>query len=143
MQPKQKKKSPPYAKRKLAFDDVMQAYRDSQVAPLSAIQYGDAAGGTRYAAKPTLTDFKCDVERVITKCVNGKSMIEKLNFLKAYVWFDSEDAIEREMHADKVIGEGRHSLEQGMGALFIKRHLYPTKGKGGYFHVIRKERYEA
>ena len=131
---KPKKKSPPYAKRKRAFDDVMQAYRDSQVAPLSAIQYGDSAGGTRYAAKPTLTDFKCDVERVIHKCVKTG----KINFLKAYVWFDSEDTIEREMHADQVIGEGRHNLEQGMGAEFIKRRLHPTKGKGGYFHTVRR-----
>jgi len=128
-----KKKTPPYAKRKAAFDDVMQAYRDCQVAPLSAIQYGEASGATRYEAKPTLTDFKCDVERVIDKCVT-----DKISFLKAYVWFDSEDAIEREVHADRVIGAGRHTLEQGIGALFIKRHLYPTKGKGGYFTTIRQ-----
>jgi len=136
-QDKPKKKSPPYAKRKLAFDDILQAYRDCQVAPLSAIQYGASLSGTRYAAKPTLTDFKCDVERVIKKCVKTG----KINFLKAYVWFDSEDVIEREVHADRVIGEGRHNLEQGMGAEFIKRGLHPTKGKGGYFNVIRKERY--
>ena len=131
-----KKKTPPYAKRKAAFDDVLQAYRDCQVAPLSAIQYGEASGATRYEAKPTLTDFKCDVERVIKKCVT-----DRLNFFKAYVWFDSEDAIVREMHADHVIGEGRHNLEQGIGAEFIKRKIYPTKGKGGYFHVVRKERH--
>lgn len=115
----------------------MQAYRDCQVAPLSAIQYGDSSGGTRYAAKPTLTDFKCDVERVIKKCVKTG----KINFLKAYVWFDSDDSIEREIHADHVIGAGRHNLEQGMGAEFLKRKIHPTKGKGGYFHVIRKERH--
>src|SRR5216683_1170566 len=111
-----KKKSVPYAKRKLAFDDVMQAYRDSQIAPLSAIQYDEGSTGTRYAAKPTLTDFKCDVERVIKKCVKNRQI-----FFIAYVFFDSEDLIEREVYADKMIGEGRHLLEQGMGALFIKR----------------------
>lgn len=116
----------------------MQAYRDCQVVPLSAIQYGDAAGGSRNPAKPTLTDFKCDVELIIAKCVK----IGRLNFFKAYVWFDSEDAIEREIHADKTIGEGRHSLEQGVGALFIKRRLHPTKGKGGYFHTVREKRHE-
>lgn len=134
---KLKTKKPQFAKRKAAFDDVMQAYRDSQIAPLSAIQYGDSSSGTRYEAKPTLTDFKCDVERVIAKCVKT----EKINFLKAYVWFDSEDAIEREIHADQIIGEGRHNLEQGMGAEFIRRHIHPTKGKGGYFNVIRKGRH--
>ncbi len=133
---KQKKKNPPYAKRKRAFDDVMQAYRDSQIAPLSAIQYNDGSGGTRYAAKPTLTDFKCDVERVIKKCVKHLAF-----FRAAYVLYDSEDPIEREIHADKIIGEGRHNLEQGMGAEFIKRKLHPTKGKGGYFHAVRKERH--
>lgn len=114
----------------------MQAYRDCQVAPLSAIQYNDGSGGTRYAAKPTLTDFKCDVERVIKKCVKSRQV-----FYLAYVFFDSEDAIEREVYADKLVGEGRHNLEQGMGAEFLKRRLHPTKGKGGYFHVIRKERH--
>lgn len=131
---KPKKKNLPYAKRKAAFDDVMQAYRDSQVAPLSAIQYGDSSGGTRYAAKPTLTDFKCDVERCIAKCAENLRL-----FSIAYVWFDSEDPIEREVYADHVVGEGRHSLEQGLGALFIKRGIYPTKGKGGYFHTIRRQ----
>lgn len=134
-QDRQKKKNPPYAKRKRAFDDVMQAYRDSQIAPVSAIQYGDGSGGTRYEAKPTLTDFKCDVERVIKKCVTDLSL-----FSIAYVYFDAEDPIEREVYADKVIGAGRHNLEQGMGAEFIRRKLHPTKGKGGYFHVIRRER---
>jgi hypothetical protein len=115
----------------------MQAYRDSLVVPLSAIQYSDGAGGTRYAAKPTLTDFKCDVDRVIKKCVKTG----RLNFKTAYVWFDSEDAIEREVYADKMIGAGRHNLEQGMGAEFIRRKIHPTKGKGGYFNVIRRQRH--
>jgi hypothetical protein len=130
---KMRKKAIPYAKRKAAFDDVMAAYRDSQFAPMSAIQYGDNAGGTRYAARPTLTDFKCDVERVIKKCVT-----DELFFRTAYVLFTPEDVIEREVYADKIIGAGRHNLEQGMGAEFIRRHIYPTKGKGGYFNTVRR-----
>ena len=133
---KPKKKSPPYAKRKRAFDEVLAAYRDSQVAPLSAIQYGEKGAATRYAAKPTLTDFKCDVDRVIAKCVKDYARLAL--FVLAYVCYDSEDAIEREVYADHVMGEGRHNLEQGIGAEFIKRKIYPTKGKGGYFTAIRR-----
>lgn len=134
---KPKKKSPPYARRKRAFDEVLAAYRDSQIAPLSAIQYGEKGTATRYAAKPTLTDFKCDVERVIKKCIKEPRVFGL--FVLAYVCYDSDDVIEREVYADKVIGEGRHNLEQGLGAEFIKRKIYPTRGKGGYFTAIRKQ----
>jgi hypothetical protein len=129
---KPKKKVPPYGKRKRAFDSVMKAYRESQIITISATQFLDGGKTSRYAAKPTAIDFRCDVDKVIKKCVR----YDIARFYETYVYFDSEDAIEREMMADKMMGEKRHNLEQGMGAEFIRRHLLPT-GKNGYFQTYR------
>ena len=131
--PKPKRKAPQFAKRKAAFDAVMAAYRDCQGTTLGAVKYSDGSGGSRNPAKPTMTDFKCDVDRVLKKCVK-----QPVRFRLAYVEFDSDDPIEREVYAEKVMGPTRHNLEQGIGAEFIRRHISPTRGKKGYFTSVRK-----
>lgn len=139
MKPKPKKVKPPkFAVNKRAFDETLRAFRDSHGNALGAMQYNDSSGVPRYEAKPTPTDFKCDVEKVISKC--AKKWPGLKNFYLAYVVFDSDDTIEIEVHANRVIGEGRHGLEQGMGAEFIRRKLFPAQGKKGYFNAIRKWR---
>lgn len=136
MSPKKQKKLD-HAKRKNAFDTTMDGYRASRGVALGAMQYNDSGGGTKYAAKPSPTDFRCDVDRVIKKMIQASFMPL---FVEAYVDYDSDDPIEFEMHADKVLGEGRHNLEQDMGGEFIRRRLFPARGKGGYFTAIRKWR---
>jgi hypothetical protein len=128
-----KKKAPEYAKRKRAFDETLAAYRRSATATLGAMQYNDSSAPSEpNPARPTQIDFKSDVDRVIYKCVTDLQA-----FLLAYVIFDCEDDIEREMHVQKVLGDARHGLEQGMGAEFIRRRIHPVKK---YFKAVRAEK---
>jgi hypothetical protein len=137
---KPKKKRPAYAARKKAFDDVMSAYRDAKdvTGGVGSTAISDCSGGTPNPAKPSLADFRCDVERVIHKCVSAGGLMAR--FTSTYIMFDSDNPIDIERFADKVIGSGRHNLEQGIGAEFIKRGIYPLHGKRGYFHAIRMPR---
>src|ERR1035438_1042863 len=115
-----KKSKPQFAARKRAFDSVMDAYRQArdQNGGMGSITISDSGKGVSNPVRPSLTDFRCDVEKVLARCL--KSYLAKRDFLTAYVYYDSEDTIDLEMHAQQVIGEGRHGLEQGIGALFIK-----------------------
>jgi hypothetical protein len=137
MKLKPKKKKPPkFAANKRAFDSTMQSYRTANVVVLSAMQYTDGDGPTsRYEAKPTPTDFRCDVDCVITKCV--KHVKRLVRFTMTYIYYDSIDPIDMEIYADKMMGPTRHGLEQGMGAEFIKRNLYPSSK---YFKAVRQRR---
>lgn len=137
MNPKKKRKPPKFAANKKAFDSVMQAYREAMsVGILGAMQYGDSSGSSMpNKAKPTPLDFRCDVDRVITKC--NKTPLALFNFNNAYVWYDSDDSIDMEIHAQKTLGDMRHGLEQGMGAEFAKRKLFPTSK---YFKSVRQTR---
>jgi hypothetical protein len=137
---KSRKSKPQHAARKKAFDDVLATYRQAQdmTGGIGAIVIGDGGKGVSNPVRPSLTDFRCDVERVFGKCLKG-SLAWK-NFFLAYVLYDSDDVIDMGMHAQKILGDGMHGLEQGMGALFIKHGIYPLHGKGGYFHCIRQPR---
>ena len=136
---KSKKKPPQFAARKKAFDRVLEAYRDAKDAGgIGAIAMGDRGKGVSNPARPSLTDFRCDVSKVVNKCVTNP--IDRLRFQLAYIEFDSESSIECEMFAEKIIGSSRHGLEQGCGAEFIKRGIYPLHGNHGYFHTLRQPR---
>lgn len=142
MKPK-KRKQPKFRDNKAAFDGVMKCYRDLSSCGgknLSAMEYSGAGSGPSQPnqAKPTPQDYAIDVDRVIKKCL--KDLTRRALFIKAYVDYDSEDSIDIEIHADKVMGPTRHGLEQGMGAEFLKRKLWPTQGRGGYFHTVRQDR---
>jgi hypothetical protein len=138
----QKSKKPQFAARKKAFDAVLEAYRSAKdvTGGIGAAAIGEGGKGVSNPVKPSLTDFRCDVDRVINKCVPESDKVMRLRFRLAYIEFDSENPIDMEVMAEKVIGSGRHNLEQGMGAEFIKRGLYPLHGKRGYFHTIRQPR---
>jgi hypothetical protein len=134
MNPK-KRKVPKYGVNKKAFDTVMKAYRETMViGTVGAIRYGASKGSSLpNKAKPTPLDFRCDVDRVITKC--NKTPLALFNFNNSYVWYDSDDTIDIEIHAQKLLGNMRHGLEQGMGAEFVKRKLFPT---AKYFKSVRQ-----
>ena len=136
----QKPKKPQFAKRKDAFDKVMEAYRSAKDmnGGIGALLLGAGGKGVMNPVQPSLTDFRCDVDKVINKCCPRK--VDKLRFRLAYIGFDSPDPIEMERYADKVMGGGRHNLEQGMGAEFVKRGIFPMYGRGGYFRSIRQPR---
>jgi hypothetical protein len=135
---KSQKKKPQFAARKKAFDDVMEMYRSSRdTTGIGAVDVSGGGKATAYHVKPTLTDFRCDVDKVIMKCTVG---VLRLRFVLTYIQYDSESSIDMEKHADIMLGSGRHNLEQGMGAEFIKRGIYPLRGGRGYFHCVRKPR---
>ena len=135
---KPKKKPPQFGARKKAFDDVLDAYRKAKDTGIGAVVIGDGGKSVRIPTRPSLTDFRCDVDKVIRKCVTNR--VDFIRFRLAYVEFDSDNLIDMEIYADKVVGTGRHNLEQGLGAEFIKRGIYPMHGKRGYFHVVRQPR---
>jgi hypothetical protein len=137
---KSRKLKPQFAKRKRAFDTVMAMYRQAQdiTGGMGAVNMSNEGKGTSYLVQPSLTDFRCDVERVINKCVTAQDAV--VRFRASYINYDSEEQMDIERYADKVIGSGRHGLEQGIGALFIKQGIYPLYEKGGYFNTIRQPR---
>jgi hypothetical protein len=133
-----KKKLPQFAKRKKAFDCVLQAYRDAKNVQVgvSAVNIGCGGKGTSNPCQPNIVDFRADVELVFHKVFKSESAWRA--FEEAYINFDSEDYIEREVHAQSILGETMHSLAQGLGAEFIKRGIFPLHGKGSYFRTIRR-----
>ena len=135
-----KKQKPLFGARKKAFDRVMECYRSAKDTNggIGAMVIGAGGKGVMNPVRPTLTDFRCDCDRVFKHCLREES--DKIRFRLAYLEFDSEDSIEREIFADKVYGSGRHNLEQGMGARFMSQGLYPLYGKGAYFTTIRQPR---
>lgn len=135
---KSRKQKPQYRERKKAFDEVMDFYRSAHDSGIGAASISGEGKGSSNPIKPSLTDFRVDVERVINRCVTAQDAV--VRFRASYINYDSEYQIDIERYADKVIGAGRHGLEQGIGALFLKQGLYPLYGRGGYFNCIRQPR---
>ena len=131
MNPKSKQSVSVFKLRKRAFDVVMQAYLDSIGSELSATQYTDRGAPSEPGPKTTPVDFRVDVDRVIKKCVRNLGA-----FRAVYITCDTDDEIEIGKRAQRIIGGGMHNLEQGMGALFIARDLYPPSK---YFNAVRQK----
>jgi hypothetical protein len=119
-----KKKVPNFAKQKRAFDQVLEAYRNSRAHNgLGSVNLTVSKGTTCLdPAKPNMPEFRADVECVVEALVAVKY---HLWFWAAYSWFDSTDAIERELFAQRLLGDRRHSWEQRLGARFIETGIYP------------------
>lgn len=106
---------------------------------ITAVNFEGSGGKPAAAnpAKPTMVDFRCDVFRAIqTACPKDVSLV---SFHLAYTLYDSDDEIDRELHAQKLLHDRRHSVEQRIGAEFLRRKLFPVQGKG-YFYAPRKAR---
>ena len=140
---KEKAKSVNHAANKKAFDGVMGHIRllgRPWLSPCHAVnpeQVG--SGGSRNPAKPTPVEFWADVFLAIrATCPKDVSYVR---FFLAYVLGDADqdDEIARELHAQKTLGDRRHSVEQRVGAEFLRRGIHPTQGRG-YFFAPRKER---
>jgi hypothetical protein len=134
------RKPPQFAKRKLSFDSVLAAYRQAKDVNggMGAVSIGGGGKGTANPVRPSLTDFRCDVVKVLNKVL--KTEEARKQFAIAYLEYDSDDPIEMEVHAEKIMGQGRHGLEQGIGNLFLAKGLFPLHGHGGYFTCVRQPR---
>lgn len=136
---KSRKSKPQFRERKLAFDSVLAVYRQAKdTGGMGAVIIGDGGKGTPNPVRPSLTDFRCDCQKIFSRCLTTEDACYR--FSAAYIEYDSDDPIEMEIHADKVMGKGRHGLEQGMGALMIRNGVYPLYGSRGYFHTLRQPR---
>jgi hypothetical protein len=138
----QKKKPVEYRKNKAAFDAVMSKLREfgrPTLGGLGAVNLERTGGSpsSQNPARPTPVDFRADIFRVVALRIPKD--INLVAFHIAYTLWDSEDQLEQELHAQKTLGNRRHSVEQRLGAEFIRRGIFPVMGKG-YFYSIRKER---
>lgn len=136
----QKRKQKPkvnHSGNKRAFDAVMNFLRRlgrPLMSPSHAVNPERVGGGERNPIKPSPVEFRADVFLAIAAAC--PSDIDMKKFHLAYTLYDSEDVIEREKHAHKILGDRRHSVEQRVGAEFIKRKIHPVQGKG-YFYAPR------
>lgn len=140
----QKKKpgpKPGFAKNKAAFDGVMNHLRrmgKPTLGHVGAVNIQSQSGGKPAAknpAKPSMVDFWADVFLAIKFAIPRD--IDLVKFHLAYTLYDSEDALDRELHAQKVLHDRRHSVEQRLGAEFIRRKIFPVQGRG-YFYALRR-----
>jgi hypothetical protein len=138
---KKKPKSPLYAKRKKAFDSVMDTYRGARglAIGVGAVSLGTGGGrGTSNPARPSIADFRCDVDRVIIEVVADHMLHQ---FYAAYTYYDAEDPIETDVFAQKILGrDACNVFAQRIGAVFLSHGISPMHGKGGYFTCERRTR---
>jgi hypothetical protein len=129
-----KKSGKDYSRPKRAFDEVRDAWSRFNCAGLiAATNYASGQPGSKSPATPSKSDFIVDFENAIRPILEKRN-ISFSKFTEAYRSVFDDD-IEREMHAQAVLGSMRHSIEQRCGALFITRGLFPVKK---YFTVIRQ-----
>jgi hypothetical protein len=132
-----KKKVKNYSRSKRAFDSVFSHYRSlSTTTSIPAVNAAAGSKPSRNPAKPTPLDFKVDVDRVVNIVVSEKN---RRRFYVAYGGRWTDDQLEVERLADKLLGGVRHSYEQRLGDQFIKRGLFPVQGHG-YFWSVRGQR---
>lgn len=133
----QKKKVPKnYGRAKRAFDEVLENLRrvwNETNGHVGAINPEACGGAPRDPAKPTPVEFRADALRIIQKTLPKN--VTLVEFMTAYLVYDSEDAIERGVHAEKILGARMHSVEQRMGAAFIETGIFPVMGKGYFYHL--------
>lgn len=121
------KDAAPYAQNKKAFDDVIIHFRRMDRPMMGAFgAVNPERSGSATAAnplKPMPLDFWCDVLLAV-RAVLPKGVLLS-NFFLAYLLFDSEDELERNVHAGKSLGGRVHSVEQRIGTEFVRRGIWP------------------
>jgi hypothetical protein len=124
-----------YQVNKKAFDSVLIHVRKigrPWLAPSHALNPETVGGGARNPAKPTTVDFWADVFLAIRQSIPRD--VNLVDFHIAYTLYDSDDAIDRELWADKKLGGRRHSVEQRVGEEFVNRKIFPV---AEYFRAER------
>jgi hypothetical protein len=110
------------------------------LSPSHAVNIEASGGaGSKNPAKPNLVEFWSDVFLAVkATCPKDVSLVK---FFLAYVLGDADvdDEIERGKHAFKTLGNRMHSVEQRVGAEFLRRGISPVQGRG-YFYAPRKAR---
>lgn len=140
--PQKKVKAPKeFRKNKAAFDGVLKHVRllgRPWLSPSHAVN-PESVSGSRNPAKPNPVEFWSDVFLAVkATCPKDITLVQ---FFLAYVLGDADvdDDIMRELHAQRTLGNRRHSVEQRVGCEFIRRGIHPVTGKG-YFWAPRSRR---
>lgn len=118
---------------KKAFDAVIDAYltMQSKRSSLPSTDYNDVGKGAVNLAKPSQSDFVCDVQLAIEQTLGSTELIDK--FYDEYI-----NGIEHFSQGTK------SALEQRVGHVFRVRKIWPIAGSTkGYFTTIRKQRNES
>lgn len=124
-----------YRRNKQAFDAIVKhIVRMGRPlnGPPGAVRLGGTSESVRNPIEPTPVEFRCDVFLAVKAAMPRG--IRLANFFLAYIVYDSDDDIERGVHAQKVLGGRMHSVEQRVGAEFVRRGIWPQKE---YFHPQR------
>lgn len=139
--PPKSKPNASHRENKRAFDSVIRHMRKSGrpwMAPSHAVNLSAGGkGGSPNPAKPTMVEFWADIFLAIAAAIPKD--IDLVKYHLAYTLYDSEDDIECELHAQELLGNRRHSVEQRLGAEFIKRGIFPVQSRG-YFYCPRRAR---
>lgn len=133
------KKTTAYRENKKAFDTVITHLRRMerpQLGPMGAVNLSRSSSPSmRNPVTPNAVEFRCDVLLAI-----NAAMPKGVNFLRfeiAYLYYDSDDVIEQSKYAQKILGGRIHSVEQRIGAEFIRRKIWP---EGQYMNPLRVQR---
>jgi hypothetical protein len=134
------KKTQAFSKNKRAFDDVMNRLRSigsPKLGPLGAMNFAKCGGSpsAKNPVAPNMVEFRCDVLMAIKAAMPKGVRLAK--FIQAYLIWDSEDALEQNVFAQKVLGGRVHSVEQRIGAEFVRRAIWP---EAAYMYPPRVER---
>lgn len=121
------KKTTAYAMNKKAFDDVLICFRRTSplLGPPGAMNLKKAGGSPtpKNPIAPLPVEFRSDVLLAVQASIpKGVSL---RNFILSYLLFDSDDEIERGVFAQKILGGRALSVEQRVGAEFVRRAIYP------------------
>jgi hypothetical protein len=111
------------AKYQRSFTEVMETYESMKYR--SAIQAVDDSKEGRTStnpAKPSVSDFICDVENAILFVVKTQEMLTKI--INTYIMGDEE-----------LTKSKQHQLEQRIGKIFSARGIWPS---ALYFRSIRR-----
>ena len=117
-----------YRKNKQAFDQVMLYLRRMDAPQLGAVAAMDfaKAGGSpapRNPIAPSPVEFACDAVLAIQAAM--PKGVNYYRFMASYFFFDSDDEIERSVFAQNILGGRLHSVEQRIGAEFVRRAIWP------------------
>jgi hypothetical protein len=129
MNQKPKKKITEYSKNKKAFDSVisrLHSLGSPKLGSVGAINFDQIGGAAPHnPAAPTTVDFRCDVLMAIRDALPKGVRLAK--FIQAYLLWDSGDALEQNIFSQKILGGRVHSVEQRIGAEFVRRGIWPDQ----------------
>lgn len=113
---------------KQAFDAVINTYLNmNNRRTIGAVDYSTGMGSTSNEAKPTPSDFCCDVENAVQAALKSNHMFALfiVHYIHGY---------------DKLTLKQQGFVEQLVGQKFRRRAIWPLTGKNGYFTSVRKPR---